>query len=98
MSCRSQTNPHTSITVILSLRRKKQLYCSHLQFNKYIYTICKVNTTKEIVLILNMITCCNNKFSSQTELNETVVCNNEQIQVTIPSAFFLKKDPPVYVR
>ncbi|MCI4382570.1 hypothetical protein PGIGA_G00016450 [Pangasianodon gigas] len=33
----------------------------------------------------------------EEELNETVICTNEQIQVTIPSAFFLNKDPPVYI-
>ncbi|XP_026867032.2 pancreatic secretory granule membrane major glycoprotein GP2 isoform X2 [Electrophorus electricus] len=31
------------------------------------------------------------------ELNETVICNNDQIQVLIPSVFFLSKDPPVYI-
>ncbi|TSO25162.1 Alpha-tectorin [Bagarius yarrelli] len=33
----------------------------------------------------------------EDELNETVLCTNEQIQVSIPSAFFLSKDPPVYI-
>ncbi|XP_067223004.1 pancreatic secretory granule membrane major glycoprotein GP2 [Chanodichthys erythropterus] len=31
------------------------------------------------------------------ELNETVICTNDQMQVVIPSVFFLKKEPPVYV-
>ncbi|TRY83452.1 hypothetical protein DNTS_016202 [Danionella cerebrum] len=33
----------------------------------------------------------------EEELNETVLCTNDQIQVFIPSVFFLNKDPPVYV-
>lgn len=32
-----------------------------------------------------------------TELNETVICTNDQMQVIIPSVFFLSKEPPVYV-
>lgn len=36
-------------------------------------------------------------FFPQIELHETVICTNEQIQVTIPSVFFLNKDPPVNV-
>lgn len=31
------------------------------------------------------------------ELNETVICTNDHMEVVIPSAFFLKKEPPVYV-
>ncbi|XP_063079960.1 pancreatic secretory granule membrane major glycoprotein GP2 [Engraulis encrasicolus] len=31
------------------------------------------------------------------DLNETVICTNDQIKVIIPSAFFLNKVPPVYV-
>lgn len=31
------------------------------------------------------------------ELNETVICTNDQMQVIIPSGFFLTKEPPVYV-
>src|SRR4029434_6376025 len=31
------------------------------------------------------------------DLNETVICTNDQIEVIIPSAFFLSKVPPVYV-
>lgn len=31
------------------------------------------------------------------ELNETVVCTNDHMEVIIPSAFFLNKVPPVYV-
>ncbi|XP_058605922.1 pancreatic secretory granule membrane major glycoprotein GP2 isoform X1 [Onychostoma macrolepis] len=31
------------------------------------------------------------------ELNETVICTNDQMQVIIPSVFFLNKEPPVYV-
>lgn len=31
------------------------------------------------------------------ELNETVVCTNDHMEVMIPSAFFLNKVPPVYV-
>ncbi|CAL8284697.1 unnamed protein product [Lota lota] len=32
-----------------------------------------------------------------TELNETVVCTNDRMDVIIPKAFFLNKVPPVYV-
>uniref|UniRef100_A0A3P9LTM8 Si:dkeyp-110a12.4 n=1 Tax=Oryzias latipes TaxID=8090 RepID=A0A3P9LTM8_ORYLA len=31
------------------------------------------------------------------ELNETVVCTNDHMEVVIPAAFFLNKVPPVYV-
>lgn len=31
------------------------------------------------------------------ELNETVICTNDYMEVIIPSAFFLNKMPPVYV-
>lgn len=31
------------------------------------------------------------------ELNETVVCTNDHMEVIIPSGFFLNKVPPVYV-
>lgn len=31
------------------------------------------------------------------ELNETVICTNDHMEVVIPSAFFLNKVPPVYV-
>lgn len=37
-------------------------------------------------------------FVLHAELNETVICTNDQMQVMIPGAFFLNKDPPVYVR
>ncbi|XP_048126754.1 pancreatic secretory granule membrane major glycoprotein GP2 isoform X1 [Alosa alosa] len=33
----------------------------------------------------------------EEDLNETVLCTNDQIEVIIPSAFFLNKVPPVYV-
>ncbi|XP_010876827.2 alpha-tectorin isoform X2 [Esox lucius] len=33
----------------------------------------------------------------EEELNETVLCTNDQMEVVIPSAFFLNKVPPVYV-
>ncbi|KAG9268682.1 pancreatic secretory granule membrane major glycoprotein GP2 [Astyanax mexicanus] len=33
----------------------------------------------------------------EEELNETVICTNDQMQVIIPSAFFLNKEPPVYI-
>ncbi|XP_028250693.1 alpha-tectorin [Parambassis ranga] len=33
----------------------------------------------------------------EEELNETVICTNDHMEVVIPSAFFLKKEPPVYV-
>ncbi|KAF7201352.1 uromodulin isoform X1 [Nothobranchius furzeri] len=33
----------------------------------------------------------------QEELNETVICTNDHMEVVIPSAFFLNKVPPVYV-
>ncbi|XP_062864018.1 pancreatic secretory granule membrane major glycoprotein GP2 [Trichomycterus rosablanca] len=36
-------------------------------------------------------------YLDEEELNETVICTNEHIQVLIPSAFFLSKDPPVYI-
>ncbi|XP_049596834.1 pancreatic secretory granule membrane major glycoprotein GP2 [Syngnathus scovelli] len=32
----------------------------------------------------------------QEELNETVICTNDHMEVVIPSAFFLNKVPPVY--
>lgn len=31
------------------------------------------------------------------ELNETVICTNDRMELVIPSAFFLNKVPPVYV-
>lgn len=31
------------------------------------------------------------------ELNETVICTNDYMEIIIPSAFFLNKMPPVYV-
>ncbi|XP_074516551.1 pancreatic secretory granule membrane major glycoprotein GP2 isoform X1 [Sebastes fasciatus] len=33
----------------------------------------------------------------EEELNETVICTNDHVEVVIPSAFFLNKLPPVYV-
>ncbi|XP_049917561.1 pancreatic secretory granule membrane major glycoprotein GP2 [Epinephelus moara] len=33
----------------------------------------------------------------EEELNETVICTNDHMDVVIPSAFFLNKVPPVYV-
>nr|XP_057912764.1 pancreatic secretory granule membrane major glycoprotein GP2 [Doryrhamphus excisus] len=33
----------------------------------------------------------------EEELNETVICTNDHMEVVIPGAFFLRKDPPVYV-
>ncbi|XP_077395261.1 pancreatic secretory granule membrane major glycoprotein GP2 isoform X3 [Festucalex cinctus] len=33
----------------------------------------------------------------QEELNETVICTNDHMEVVIPSAYFLHKVPPVYV-
>ncbi|XP_037652141.1 pancreatic secretory granule membrane major glycoprotein GP2 [Sebastes umbrosus] len=33
----------------------------------------------------------------EEELNETVICTNDHMEVVIPSAFFLNKLPPVYV-
>ncbi|KAM9341566.1 pancreatic secretory granule membrane major glycoprotein GP2 [Symphorus nematophorus] len=33
----------------------------------------------------------------EEELNETVICTNDHMEVVIPSAFFLNKVPPVYV-
>ncbi|XP_023276685.1 uromodulin-like [Seriola lalandi dorsalis] len=33
----------------------------------------------------------------EEEINETVICTNDQMEVVIPSAFFLNKVPPVYV-
>ncbi|XP_061600150.1 pancreatic secretory granule membrane major glycoprotein GP2 [Cololabis saira] len=33
----------------------------------------------------------------EEELNETVICTNDQMEVIIPGAFFLNKEPPVYV-
>jgi hypothetical protein len=36
-------------------------------------------------------------FLGVTELNETVVCTNNRMDVLIPKAFFLNKVPPVYV-
>lgn len=32
-----------------------------------------------------------------SELNETVICTNDHMEVVIPSTFFLNKVPPVYV-
>ncbi|KAJ4921700.1 hypothetical protein JOQ06_002000 [Pogonophryne albipinna] len=34
---------------------------------------------------------------TETDLNETVLCSNDQMKVVIPSIFFLRKDPPVFV-
>ncbi|XP_017276995.1 pancreatic secretory granule membrane major glycoprotein GP2 [Kryptolebias marmoratus] len=34
---------------------------------------------------------------SEEELNETVICTNDHMEVVIPSGFFLNKVPPVYV-
>ncbi|XP_036448833.1 pancreatic secretory granule membrane major glycoprotein GP2 [Colossoma macropomum] len=36
-------------------------------------------------------------YLEEDELNETVICTNDQMQVIIPSAFFLSKEPPVYI-
>ncbi|TNN78278.1 hypothetical protein EYF80_011518 [Liparis tanakae] len=33
----------------------------------------------------------------EEELNDTVICTNDHMEVVIPSAFFLNKVPPVYV-
>ncbi|XP_031166100.1 uromodulin [Sander lucioperca] len=33
----------------------------------------------------------------EEELNETVICTNDHMEVVIPSAFFLNKVPPVYI-
>ncbi|KAF3845597.1 hypothetical protein F7725_008760, partial [Dissostichus mawsoni] len=33
----------------------------------------------------------------EPDLNETVLCSNDQMKVVIPSIFFLRKDPPVFV-
>ncbi|KAK1894622.1 Alpha-tectorin [Dissostichus eleginoides] len=33
----------------------------------------------------------------EEDLNETVLCSNDQMKVVIPSIFFLRKDPPVFV-
>lgn len=42
--------------------------------------------------------CMQNEYSLfSLELNETVICTNDQMQVIIPSVFFLNKEPPVYV-
>ncbi|XP_047467401.1 pancreatic secretory granule membrane major glycoprotein GP2 [Mugil cephalus] len=35
--------------------------------------------------------------SEEEELNETVICTNDHMEVVIPSSFFLSKVPPVYV-
>ncbi|KAK5917491.1 hypothetical protein CgunFtcFv8_012378 [Champsocephalus gunnari] len=34
---------------------------------------------------------------AEPDLNETVLCSNDQMKVVIPSIFFLRKDPPVFV-
>ncbi|KAI4884578.1 hypothetical protein NFI96_034536 [Prochilodus magdalenae] len=36
-------------------------------------------------------------YLEEDELNETVICTNDQMQVIIPSVFFLSKEPPVYI-
>lgn len=36
-------------------------------------------------------------FNYLVEINETVICTNDHMEVIIPSAFFLNKVPPVYV-
>lgn len=36
-------------------------------------------------------------FNCLVEINETVICTNDHMEVIIPSAFFLNKVPPVYV-
>lgn len=36
-------------------------------------------------------------FNCLIEINETVICTNDHMEVIIPSAFFLNKVPPVYV-
>ncbi len=38
-----------------------------------------------------------NLFYLLLELNETVICTNDHMEVVIPSSFFLNKVPPVYV-
>lgn len=35
--------------------------------------------------------------SFPSEINETVICTNDHMEVVIPSVFFLNKVPPVYV-
>ncbi|KAK7903928.1 hypothetical protein WMY93_016535 [Mugilogobius chulae] len=50
-----------------------------------------------VLLSLRMVSAAVYLDSEQQELNETVICTNDHMEVIIPSAFFLNKVPPVYV-
>ncbi|XP_051942728.1 pancreatic secretory granule membrane major glycoprotein GP2 [Hippocampus zosterae] len=50
-----------------------------------------------LLLTLTLVSAQGDLQTYEEELNETVICTNDHIEVVIPSAFFLHKVPPVYV-
>nr|XP_012776805.2 pancreatic secretory granule membrane major glycoprotein GP2-like [Maylandia zebra] len=49
-----------------------------------------------LLLTMRMVTSAVYLESEAEELNETVICTNDRMELVIPSAFFLNKVPPVY--
>ncbi|XP_059209497.1 pancreatic secretory granule membrane major glycoprotein GP2 [Centropristis striata] len=50
-----------------------------------------------LLFTMRMVTSAEYLQPEEEELNETVICTNDHMEVVIPSAFFLNKVPPVYV-
>ncbi|KAM8913197.1 pancreatic secretory granule membrane major glycoprotein GP2 [Spinachia spinachia] len=50
-----------------------------------------------LLITMRMVTSAVHLESEEEELNDTVVCTNDHMEVVIPSEFFLNKVPPVYV-
>ncbi|CAG13192.1 unnamed protein product [Tetraodon nigroviridis] len=49
-----------------------------------------------LLVALRTVTWAEHLEPGEDELNETVICTNDYMEVIIPSAFFLSKMPPVY--
>ncbi|XP_028422194.1 pancreatic secretory granule membrane major glycoprotein GP2 [Perca flavescens] len=49
-----------------------------------------------LLFTMRMVTSTVSLEPEEEELNETVICTNDHMEVVIPSAFFLNKVPPVY--
>ncbi|XP_039641536.1 uromodulin [Perca fluviatilis] len=50
-----------------------------------------------LLFTMRMVTSTVSLEPEEDELNETVICTNDHMEVVIPSAFFLNKVPPVYI-
>ncbi|TDG99104.1 hypothetical protein EPR50_G00207440 [Perca flavescens] len=50
-----------------------------------------------LLFTMRMVTSTVSLEPEEEELNETVICTNDHMEVVIPSAFFLNKVPPVYI-